>query len=136
MVSPFAPHLGEECWKFLGNREVSYARWVHWDEELCASEVVTLGVQVGELGALVLVDYRVTISQSFSRSSPLPLRQFSGQCHWLGELLDHFTGQISGQFSLSFLVKIISHLILPQFYSLFSPGMDVRTGSSSLLVYN
>eukprot|EP00904_Undaria_pinnatifida_P004189 jgi/Undpi1/13771/HiC_scaffold_9.g03422.m1 len=49
MVSPFAPHLGEECWNLLGNNKgdgVTLAPWVQWKEELCASESVTLGVQV------------------------------------------------------------------------------------------
>lgn len=51
MVSPFAPHLGEECWQLLGNNSggdgVAFVPWVQWKEELCASDVVTLGVQVG-----------------------------------------------------------------------------------------
>ena len=50
MVAPFAPHLGEECWKLLGNNNggegITYAPWVEWREELCVSDTVTLGVQV------------------------------------------------------------------------------------------
>lgn len=49
MVSPFAPHLGEECWDLLGNNEgdgIAFAPWVEWKEELCVSDSVTLGVQV------------------------------------------------------------------------------------------
>lgn len=57
MVSPFAPHLGEECWELLRRSDggsggdspragLTYAPWVEWSEELCASEVVSLGVQV------------------------------------------------------------------------------------------
>lgn len=49
MVSPFAPHLGEECWDLLGNNKgggVAFAPWVEWKEELCVSDTVTLGVQV------------------------------------------------------------------------------------------
>lgn len=47
MVSPFAPHLGEECWSILGNEEsLSYHPWVEYDEELCIDDTITMGVQV------------------------------------------------------------------------------------------
>lgn len=47
MVSPFAPHLGEECWSMLGNKEsLAYHPWVEYDEELCVDDTVTIGVQV------------------------------------------------------------------------------------------
>jgi leucyl-tRNA synthetase len=47
MVSPFAPHLGEECWSLLGNKDsLAYAPWVEYDEELCVDNTVKMGVQV------------------------------------------------------------------------------------------
>ncbi|KAL3902502.1 MAG: hypothetical protein SGILL_010799 [Bacillariaceae sp.] len=47
MVSPFAPHLGEECWSILGNKEsLAYHPWVEFDEELCIDNEITMGVQV------------------------------------------------------------------------------------------
>ena len=47
MVSPFAPHLGEECWSLLGHPEsLARADWVTWDEALCVDSTVTLAVQV------------------------------------------------------------------------------------------
>eukprot|EP00550_Attheya_septentrionalis_P009930 CAMPEP_0198297522 /NCGR_PEP_ID=MMETSP1449-20131203/37030_1 /TAXON_ID=420275 /ORGANISM="Attheya septentrionalis, Strain CCMP2084" /LENGTH=889 /DNA_ID=CAMNT_0043998471 /DNA_START=99 /DNA_END=2765 /DNA_ORIENTATION=- len=47
MVSPFAPHLGEECWKLLGHTEMlAYHPWVEYDESLCIDTDVTIGVQV------------------------------------------------------------------------------------------
>ncbi len=47
MVSPLAPHLGEECWSILGNEEsLAYAPWVEYDEELCVDDEITMGVQV------------------------------------------------------------------------------------------
>lgn len=47
MVSPFAPHLGEECWKQLGNDEsLAYHPWVEHDKSLCVDNTVTIGVQV------------------------------------------------------------------------------------------
>lgn len=47
MVSPFGPHLGEECWNMLGHEEsLAYAPWVEFDEDLCVDETVSMGVQV------------------------------------------------------------------------------------------
>jgi leucyl-tRNA synthetase len=47
MVSPFAPHLGEECWKMLGHEEsLAYHPWVEYDEHWCQDRTVIIGVQV------------------------------------------------------------------------------------------
>ena len=47
MISPFAPHLGEECWSILGNTEsLAYHPWVEYDEQLCVDDTITMGVQV------------------------------------------------------------------------------------------
>ena len=47
MVSPFAPHLGEECWEMLGNsRLVADSPWVTYDESLCVDDLAKIGVQV------------------------------------------------------------------------------------------
>lgn len=47
MVSPIAPHLGEECWSILGNEEsLAYEPWVEYDEELCIDNTMKMGVQV------------------------------------------------------------------------------------------
>jgi leucyl-tRNA synthetase len=47
LVSPFAPHLGEEVWRRLGNEEsLAYAPWPTWDEALCVDDTVEIGVQV------------------------------------------------------------------------------------------
>ena len=47
MISPLAPHLGEEGWSMLGNEEsLAYHPWVEYDEELCVDDTVTIGVQV------------------------------------------------------------------------------------------
>ena len=47
LVSPFAPHLGEELWELLGHGE-SLARhaWPLWDEALTRDEFIEIGVQV------------------------------------------------------------------------------------------
>jgi len=47
MVSPFAPHLGEECWEMLGHdQSLACHPWPRYQEELTVDDVVKLGVQV------------------------------------------------------------------------------------------
>jgi len=47
MISPFAPHIGEECWNLLGyETSLTYHPWVEYDEELCIDDTITIGVQV------------------------------------------------------------------------------------------
>jgi len=47
MVSPFAPHLGEECWSILGHDDsLAYHPWVKYEEELCLDDEISMGVQV------------------------------------------------------------------------------------------
>lgn len=49
MVSPFAPHLGEESWSMLSAADavnLAYHPWVEYDEALCEDNTVTMGVQV------------------------------------------------------------------------------------------
>jgi len=47
MVSPFGPHLGEECWSLLGHdKSLAYHPWVTFDESKCVDDTVKMGVQV------------------------------------------------------------------------------------------
>ncbi len=47
MVSPIAPHIGEECWNMLGHEDtLAYEPWVEFDEELTVDSTVKMGVQV------------------------------------------------------------------------------------------
>merc|ERR1712106_708502 len=41
LLSPFAPHLGEEIWQMLGGEG-----WPEYDEALCVEDEVTLAVQI------------------------------------------------------------------------------------------
>jgi leucyl-tRNA synthetase len=57
ILSPFAPHLGEELWERLGAAEsLAYAPWPAFDPELVKEDVVELGVQVnGKLRGVVQI---------------------------------------------------------------------------------
>src|SRR5262249_55471511 len=47
LVSPFAPHIGEELWQRLGNAaSLAYEPWPTFDPELVKDDVVEIGVQV------------------------------------------------------------------------------------------
>ncbi len=57
LVSPYAPHLGEELWEVLGhNPSIAEVQWPEYDEELAKDETITIGVQVrGKLRATLEV---------------------------------------------------------------------------------
>lgn len=47
LVSPFAPHVAEECWALLGHKQsLAYAPWPTHQEEFCVEEKCTLPVSV------------------------------------------------------------------------------------------
>ena len=47
MLSVYAPHLGEELWRKIGETEsVVSASWPVWNEELCKDDSCTIVVQV------------------------------------------------------------------------------------------
>jgi leucyl-tRNA synthetase len=47
LVSPFAPHLGEELWRLQGGASsLAHEAWPTWDEALCIDDVIEMAVQV------------------------------------------------------------------------------------------
>jgi leucyl-tRNA synthetase len=50
LLSPFAPHVSEECWEMMGHRSsLAYHPWPKYDEGLCEKPedaLIKLGVQV------------------------------------------------------------------------------------------
>jgi len=47
LVSPFAPHLGEELWRRLGHQDsLAYHPWPSYDEALCVDDTISMAVQV------------------------------------------------------------------------------------------
>lgn len=74
MVSPFAPHLGEECYSMLtGSDEgITFHPWVEYDEELCIDSTVTIGVQVngkarGEIEIVVDAEQDVAMEEAMKQ---------------------------------------------------------------------
>jgi leucyl-tRNA synthetase len=47
LLSPYAPHLGEELWQKLGHKDtLAYAQWPVWDNELVKESVLEIVMQV------------------------------------------------------------------------------------------
>jgi len=47
ILSPFAPHLGEELWQRLGHdTSLAYEPWPTYDEALCIDDVIETAVQI------------------------------------------------------------------------------------------
>lgn len=49
LLSPFAPHVAEECWALLGKsaaKGISFEPWPKYDEALCIETTATIAIQV------------------------------------------------------------------------------------------
>jgi leucyl-tRNA synthetase len=62
ILSPFAPHISEELWASLGNKEsISLQSWPEYDESKIVDDTITLAVQVnGKVRANIEVDADIT----------------------------------------------------------------------------
>jgi leucyl-tRNA synthetase len=79
ILSPFAPHLGEELWYALGHREsIAYAPWPKFDPEKAKDDVITMAVQVNGKTRCTL-DVPAGISQQDFMSEALKDERVSKQ---------------------------------------------------------
>lgn len=47
LLHPFSPHITEEIWENIGNKDSIYlSNWPKYDESLLASDTITIGVQI------------------------------------------------------------------------------------------
>jgi leucyl-tRNA synthetase len=46
LLHPFAPHLAEELWEQMGQKDLSLQAWPKWDENLAKKEMVTIAIQL------------------------------------------------------------------------------------------
>lgn len=62
LLSPFAPHVAEECWSMLGHtNSISFEKWPTYDASLCIDSVVTVAVQVnGKLRGTLEIEKETT----------------------------------------------------------------------------
>ena len=83
LISPIAPHVGEEMWEILGHNEsLAYEAWPTYDEALCIDDEITIGVQVnGKLRATLTVakDTDSSTLQELALSNPDIKRHTEGK---------------------------------------------------------
>jgi leucyl-tRNA synthetase len=62
LLSPMAPHLGEELWEILDHKNtLAYVSWPKYNEELAKDDLITVAVQVnGKLRATLEVEPSIT----------------------------------------------------------------------------
>jgi leucyl-tRNA synthetase len=83
LVSPFAPHLGEELWQRLGNSaSLAYAPWPSYDPELVKDDVVEIGVQVnGKLRGTI----RIGVTASADEATAAAMKEPNVAAHVTGK---------------------------------------------------
>jgi leucyl-tRNA synthetase len=71
LLSPFAPHLGEELWRVLGAKEtLAFEPWPTFDPALVKDDVVEIGVQVnGKLRGVI--EIAVDADEATARAAAL-----------------------------------------------------------------
>jgi leucyl-tRNA synthetase len=83
LVSPFAPHLGEELWERLGAKQsLAYEPWPSYDEALVRDTLVEIGVQVnGKLRGVIQlpVDADEAAAKSAAFAEPKVKQQVEGK---------------------------------------------------------
>jgi leucyl-tRNA synthetase len=83
LVSPFAPHLGEELWARLGHdTSLAYEPWPSFDPALCIDDSIEMGVQVNgkTRGTVVLpVDASAEDARAAALDIEAVARQLAGK---------------------------------------------------------
>jgi len=81
LVSPFAPHLGEELWARLGHQtSLAYEPWPTFDEALCQDDTVELGVQVnGKTRGSVKLAVEATEDEARAAAAEVVKTQLQGK---------------------------------------------------------
>ena len=73
LLSPFAPHVAEECWELIGHtKSLAWSPWPVFDEQKCLDSVATIAIQVNGKMRLA-VDMDITLTQE--EASALALQQ-------------------------------------------------------------
>jgi leucyl-tRNA synthetase len=80
LVSPFAPHIGEELWQRLGSQDLlAYEPWPAFDAALVKDDVIEIGVQVNgkaRASVQIAVDADEATAQAAALADP-KVKQFT-----------------------------------------------------------
>ncbi len=82
VLSPFAPHLGEELWEMCGAKEtITFVNWPEYSAELAKDEQITMAVQInGKTRATLSVDADISKDDflNMAKSSDKLKKHFEG----------------------------------------------------------
>lgn len=73
LLSPFAPHMAEECWNLMGHsKTLAYEKWPSYLEELCCDSTSTIIIQIngkvrGKLEAAVDSTEEFVVEQAMTQ---------------------------------------------------------------------
>ncbi|MFT6633190.1 MAG: leucyl-tRNA synthetase [Bacteriovoracaceae bacterium] len=83
LMSPLAPHVGEEIWSLTGHTEsLTYAPWPKYDESLAKDELITMAVQVmGKTRATIQVPADISKEDfmKLAKEDPKVAKQLEGK---------------------------------------------------------
>ena len=83
LLNPFAPHIAEELWEMLGEKEsLTWAPWPKYDASLTKDETVTVAVQVlGKTRGKLEVDPAIDQAEieALAKAIPAVIRQIEGK---------------------------------------------------------
>ena len=74
LLSPFAPHLCEECWSMLGHQEtLAYYPWPKHDEKYCIDDTAIVAIQVnGKMRGKVELDINMEEAEALKQALAQP----------------------------------------------------------------
>jgi leucyl-tRNA synthetase len=74
LLSPFAPHVAEECWERLGHKEsLAYHAWPQYDEALCIDTTAKIAVQInGKVRATLNLEIDMPQDAAVAKAKELP----------------------------------------------------------------
>ncbi|HZO16555.1 MAG TPA: leucine--tRNA ligase [Polyangiaceae bacterium] len=74
LLSPFAPHLGEELWRLLGHKQtLAYEPWPEFDPALVIDDTIEMGVQVnGKTRGTLRLPRDATADQAREAAAAVP----------------------------------------------------------------
>lgn len=74
IFSPICPHVGEELWHSLGNKDtIAYEKWPEYDEKALIVDTVKIGVQVnGKLRGTIEIRLDSTEEEAMNKAKEIP----------------------------------------------------------------
>ena len=75
LLSPFAPHVCEECWDMLGyqNTSISHVSWPSYDEASCVDTTATVAIQInGKVRSTIELPIDLLETDAVERAMKIP----------------------------------------------------------------